>query len=81
MDDAEILEKHLEYINSLKDQNLKSYYMEVLTDGFVTPKGGAGLGFITMKLKSEAPIGYKFEALSNTSRFFSVEVMLKREVE
>lgn len=72
-----ILER-LEQINSLDERSLKEYYMEVLTNGIISNKGGAGLGFITMAMKSKNKLTYNFEQVSEQLSCFTVDTLVKR---
>jgi hypothetical protein len=68
----------IEHLNSLSSPNLKMYHTKVLTEEMFSEKGGAGLGFITMKMKSNNPLNYSIHTLSDQQSFFSVEVLLSR---
>jgi hypothetical protein len=52
--------------------------MEVLTNGVISSKGGAGLGFITMAMKSKNKLNYRVEKINEALSFFSVEVKIDR---
>ncbi len=58
-------EAKLNYINSLTHEELKKYYLQVLSDGNMSHKGGAGLGLITLAIKSNNKIDYSFHKLDN----------------
>jgi hypothetical protein len=47
----------LDYVNNLDKDQLKQYYREVLDNGVMSAKGGAGLGLITIGLKCSGKIG------------------------
>ena len=53
-------------------------YTKVLTEDMFSEKGGAGLGFITMKMKSNNQLNYSITTLSESQSLFSVEVILDR---
>ena len=61
------------------NQELKDLYMSVLTNGFLSKKGGAGLGFLTMRIKSENGLKYSIENLDNDKSLFTVEILLNRQ--
>lgn len=64
-------------INGFKNhQELKQYYMERLENNDLSEKGGAGLGFITIGLKSQPPLKYKFEKINNKFSYFELSVKL-----
>jgi hypothetical protein len=57
---------------------VKELYMEVLSNGIMSNKGGAGLGFITMALKAKSKINYESQEVSDALTFFSVNIVLER---
>jgi len=59
-----ILERRIDEVNSLTPGQLKQRYMETMTNGVISDKGGAGLGIITIALKSREHIDYVFHQLS-----------------
>jgi hypothetical protein len=63
--------KHLiEKINALSKDELKVYYKQVLKDGSLSEKGGAGLGLIDMAKKSGNKLSYFFKPLTNDLYYF-----------
>ncbi len=72
------IEEHLYFLNNNDLRVVKQKYMEVLSDGTMSSKGGAGLGFITMKLKTKKNIHFNTEPVSDVLSCLSVEVMLDR---
>lgn len=76
--DREMLVNYLEKINALDKDELKKLYLDILTKGYLSKKGGAGLGFLTMRMKSENKLVYSLERVDNEKTFFVVEVVLKR---
>ena len=52
--------------------------MAVLTNGIISNKGGAGLGFITMAMKSKNKLKYLFEEINDKLSCFTVEVKVDR---
>lgn len=67
-----ILERRIDEVNSLSPEKLKQRYMETMTNGVISDKGGAGLGIITIALKSKEPIVYHFHRL--TAGLFVVNI-------
>lgn len=76
--DRELVESYLNKINWLDKESLKELYFGILSKGYLSKKGGAGLGFITMRMKSENPLVYSIEELDNERSLFTVEVTLRR---
>lgn len=65
--------ERIEYINSLNRDQLKEYYMKVLTDGEMSKKGGAGLGFITIGMKSKNKMTYEFHPANEGLSLFALD--------
>lgn len=70
---AERLNKRLNAIKSMNDSDLKKQYMDVLSNGELSSKGGAGLGFLTIALKSNNEIDFDFEVLNKEYSLFSLQ--------
>ena len=70
--------ERIDTLNEMELEEVKELYMEVLSNGIMSNKGGAGLGFITMALKAKSKIGYQSEEVSDTLTFFSVNIVLER---
>lgn len=67
---------HLDKLNSMEPAEVKQYYMEVLGNGLLSEKGGAGLGFITMCLKSKSKLNYNFHNCQSEYSYFEVSMKL-----
>lgn len=78
VEDQERIEEYLEQINSYSEKELKETYMSVLTNEFLSDKGGAGLGFITTRIKSKNPLRYSFYALKQDMILFTFDVRVDR---
>lgn len=70
---AEKLNIRLNNIKSLSDTDLKKQYMDVLSNGELSAKGGAGLGFLTIALKSGNNIDFEFQLLNKEYSLFSLQ--------
>lgn len=70
---------YLNQLNEMNDEEVKAFYMEVLNNGLISEKGGAGLGFITMRMKSKEKLDYKFESWSENIDFFTISCFLVKE--
>lgn len=66
----------IDKINSLDRAGLKEFYMETLTDGERSVKGGAGLGFITVAMKSKNKIDYDLVDVGDELSFFEMRTDL-----
>ena len=72
------VEDYLEKINSYSEDQLKENYISVLSNEFLSQKGGAGLGFITTRMKSGNPLNHSFYALDEDRMLFTFSVSLNR---
>ncbi|MCR9173754.1 MAG: SiaB family protein kinase [bacterium] len=71
------IESYLEELNAYEETVLKEKYLAVLSNEFMSAKGGAGLGLITTRMKS-GPLGHRFSELSEEQSLFVLEVTLPR---
>jgi hypothetical protein len=66
-----ILEKQIDTINDFEDSTkLKAYYMEHLENNQISEKGGAGLGFITIAMKSGNKLKVNFSKIDENYSMF-----------
>jgi len=70
--------ERIDTLNQMDPDQVKELYMEVLSNGIMSNKGGAGLGFITMALKAKSKIHYESQEVSDALTFFSVNIVLER---
>lgn len=78
VDDKEKISGFIEKINNYSSAELKDTYRSVLSNEFLSQKGGAGLGFITTRMKSGNSLGIEFSELNDEYVLFSLEVTLDR---
>ena len=71
----------IDTINKLDRAGLKELYMDTLTDGKRSSKGGAGLGFITVAMKAKNKIDYKFIPAGDNTSLFEMEARVKKKKE
>ena len=74
--DLKRVETKIEKVNSYKDEELKQYYREIITNGMFTEKGGAGLGFIEMVKITGNPLAYSFRSLREDYSSFELKLCL-----
>lgn len=77
-EDVDTIIAFIDRINNFSKENLKETYLSVLSNEFLTKKGGAGLGFITTRTKSGNPLLYDFYELTDDKRLFALEITLSR---
>jgi len=68
-------------LNELNTPDIKNLYMEVLSNGIMSNKGGAGLGFITMSLKSKNQLQFTTEDVSELLTLLSLEIKINLIIE
>jgi hypothetical protein len=67
------LEKQINTINSFDDEKaLKAYYLEHLENNTISDKGGAGLGFITIGMKSGNKLKVDFKKINEEFSLFTL---------
>lgn len=67
-------------INSFESPaDLKAYYLEHLETNELSDKGGAGLGFITIGMKSGNKLSTRFEEINEKRSMFLMEVSINAE--
>jgi hypothetical protein len=67
------LEKQIHTINSFDDEKaLKAYYLEHLENNTMSDKGGAGLGFITIGMKSGNKLKVDFKKINDDFSLFTL---------
>ena len=71
------IQSYLDELNDLDEAVLKEKYLSVLSNEFMSAKGGAGLGLITTRMKS-GPLGCRFAELNDEQTLFVLEVTLPR---
>lgn len=75
-EDKRVLENRLVALNELTEDEVKEMYMNILSNGEISVKGNAGLGFITMRMKSKSKLNFCFHELSGNLFLFTVEINL-----
>jgi len=73
------LEGHLLKIRDLNQDELKIYYQEVLSNGIISEKGGAGLGLIAMARRTNGKIDFKFKNIDETYSYFYLQNAMELE--
>lgn len=78
LSEKEKLASYLDRLNSMDEEEVKSFYLETLNNGLISDKGGAGLGFITMRMKSKTQLDYQFMPLSDDLMLFTISTDVDR---
>jgi len=75
-DDVDDLTFKLERVNQLDMEALKSLYEEVINKEPRSTDTGAGLGLITMALRTDKDIEFGFKVVDSNHSFFEYEITL-----
>ena len=74
----EKVSKNIEHLNTLDRPELKSIYLETLTNGQISKKGGAGLGIIIMAMKSKNKIDFKTFTINKNLSIISLKIKVTK---
>ncbi len=77
-DSVAAISSKLENINSLDKDGLKQLYKDIIKNGRLSEKGGAGLGFVDMARKSGKKLTFDFEPINEHLSFFSLKTTIPR---
>lgn len=75
----EKINTRIDQVNALNEEEVKQLYLSVLTNGIISSKGGAGLGYITMSMKSKNKIEGFFEKIDENLSHYDLKVTVDRE--
>ena len=67
---VEEISAFLEKLNTLDSDSLDDIYKKQMREGIVSPKGGAGLGFIDIRRKTGNPLDFSFINIDEETTFF-----------
>jgi hypothetical protein len=65
--------------NQMDRDALKAKYAEIIDDGYIHDKGGAGLGIIDMVLKSHNRLQYRITPVSDVLSFYELIITINNE--
>lgn len=74
---VEDLKNKLNRVNKMDDSALKSLYEEVINKEATDEDRGAGLGLITMAMRTDEDIRYEFEAAGPVHSYFTLHITIK----
>lgn len=75
-DDIADLRFKLDRVNQLDNEALKSLYEDIINKEAGENDKGAGLGLITMALRTEKDISYSFTSLEGDQSFFTMQIII-----
>ncbi|MDG1333677.1 MAG: SiaB family protein kinase [Crocinitomicaceae bacterium] len=78
-EDVPTITRYIESINGYSKDELKEKYTSVLSNEFLSDKGGAGLGLITTRMKSGNRLDYELPSVDDEHSLFVLKVSLDRQ--
>ena len=75
IEDIETLKRRIDLVNNKSREELKGLYIETITNGKFSVKGGAGLGFIEMAKTSGNNLEYSFETIDDVFSLYTFIVV------
>ena len=76
-DDELSIQNRINTVNNLQKEDLKILYREIIANGQFNKAGGAGLGFIELAKTSGQQIGYTFETINASLKYFTIYLELR----
>jgi hypothetical protein len=73
-EDINVLKCKIELVNDKDREELKKLYVQTITNGKFSAKGGAGLGFIEMAKTSGNNLEFSFESIDETFSLYTFSV-------
>lgn len=70
------LKQMIDQVNSLDKDQIKKVYREILAEGKISIKGGAGLGIIDMAIKSGNKLEYNFFPVEDNISFYVLKTQV-----
>ena len=78
--DIEKIKNKIEKVNSFNKEGLLKYYEEIINDGKISDKGGAGLGIIDIALKSGKPLVFSFTTENERYSFYEIKIEISENI-
>lgn len=75
---ADELKVKLDKVNALDKEGLKELYKAIILSGYISPKGGAGLGIVNIAKVTENKIQYSFDKLNDTHSYLTIHITISR---
>lgn len=77
-DNMPVLKAKLDEINRLDKEGLKQLQKDLVSNGTISSKGGAGLGLVDIARKSGQKLDYGFDDIANNQFFYSLYITIPR---
>lgn len=71
------LQSRLELINRQDYEKLRASYAKIIDQDIITKEEGAGLGLITIALRSQNRINYSFTTIDKNRSYFEMKILIE----
>jgi len=71
-----VIKDRIDQVNSLTEAEIKMLYIDILSNGEFSDKGGGGLGMLDIVRKTGNKLDYYFYKYNNKNIFFSLDVYI-----
>tara|TARA_B100001287_G_scaffold84133_1_gene70253 strand:+ start:12590 stop:13153 length:564 start_codon:yes stop_codon:yes gene_type:complete len=72
------LKAAIKRLNDCDQSEIKDIYIDTLTNGEISKKGGAGLGLITMAMKSKNKINFHVKSIDSKLSIITITIILTK---
>ncbi len=79
LNEKEALQANIDALNNMTRDELKSHYRDIIKNGQISERGGAGLGMTDIAIKSRSKLNYIFNDYNENELFFSLSVHVKNK--
>jgi len=75
---VDVIKTSIDKVNSLDKNGLRELYKKKLSSGVISDKGGAGLGFIDIRRKSNNKLSYNFTKIDDDNYFYILKTVINK---
>ena len=78
--DIENIKNKIEKVNKLNREELLKYYEEIINNGEISDKGGAGLGILDIAMKSGKTLVFNFTPENEKHSFYEIIIEISENI-
>jgi len=75
---TDIIKTNIDNVNKLNKNELRELFKKKLSSGRISDKGGAGLGFIDIRRKSNNKLEYNFSKINDDNVFYILNTVIEK---
>ena len=76
--DVDSIRTNIDEVNNLSKEDLRELFKKKLSSGRISEKGGAGLGFIDIRRKSNNKLEYNFVEIDDNNVFYILNTVIEK---